>query len=108
MNKKIIQQIRLHILLFVPVLLFPAATLHAQQVRVTIREHRAKMERVISAIEHQTRYLFGIGDDVNTDRLVTVELENAAGSALDDGGGHGHRLFGGGDEHSPCFAAKRP
>ncbi len=77
MNKKIIQQIRLHILLFVPVLLFPAATLHAQQVRVTIREHRAKMERVISAIEHQTRYLFGIGDDVNTDRLVTVEVENA-------------------------------
>ena len=77
MNKKIIQQIRLHILLFVPVLLFPAATLHAQQVRVTIREHRAKMERVISAIEHQTCYLFGIGDDVNTDRLVTVEVENA-------------------------------
>ena len=77
MNKKIIQQIRLHILLFVPALLFPAATLHAQQVRVTIREQRVKMERVISAIEHQTRYLFGIGDDVNTDRLVTVEVENA-------------------------------
>ena len=64
MNKKIIQQIRLSILLFVPA------------VRVTIRENGAKMEQVISAIERQTRYLFGIDDEVNTDLPVTVHAEN--------------------------------
>ena len=60
MNKKIIQQIRLSILLFVPALLFPASVIHAQNVRVTIRENKVKMEQVISAIEGQTRYLFCI------------------------------------------------
>ena len=76
MNKKIIQQIRLSILLFVPALLFPLSALRAQNVRVTIRENGAKMEQVISAIERQTRYLFGIGDEVNTDLPVTVHAEN--------------------------------
>ena len=76
MNKKIIQQIRLSILLFVPALLFPLSTILAQTVRVTIRENKAKMEQVISSIERQTRYLFGIDDDVNTDLLVTVNVEN--------------------------------
>ena len=73
MNKKIIQQIRLSILLFV---LFPLSALRAQNVRVTIRENGAKMEQVISAIERQTRYLFGIDDEVNTDLTVTVHAEN--------------------------------
>ena len=76
MNKKIIQQIRLSILLFVPALLFPASVIHAQNVRVTIRENKVKMEQVISAIERQTRYLFGIDDSVDTDLLVTVHVEN--------------------------------
>ena len=76
MNKKIIQQIRLFILLFVPALLFPLSALRAQNVRVTIRENGAKMEQVISAIERQTRYLFGIDDEVNTDLPVTVHAEN--------------------------------
>ena len=76
MNKKIIQQIRLSILLFVPALLFPLSTLHAQNVRVTIRGNGVKMEQVISAIERQTRYLFGIGDNVNTNQLVSVHVEN--------------------------------
>ena len=76
MNKKIIQQIRQSILLFVPALLFPLSALRAQNVRVTIRENGAKMEQVISAIERQTRYLFGIGDEVNTDLPVTVHAEN--------------------------------
>ena len=76
MNKKIIQQIRLSILLFVPALLFPLSALRAQNVRVTIRENGSKMEQVISAIERQTRYLFGIGDEVNTDLPVTVHAEN--------------------------------
>ncbi|WP_346694321.1 TonB-dependent receptor [uncultured Alistipes sp.] len=34
------------------------------------------MEQVISAIERQTRYLFGIDDEVNTDLPVTVHAEN--------------------------------
>ena len=76
MNKKIIQQIRLSILLFVPALLFPLSALRAQNVRVTIRENGSKMEQVISAIERQTRYLFGIGDNVNTNQLVSVHVEN--------------------------------
>ena len=76
MNKKIIQQIRLSILLFVPALLFPLSALRAQNVRVTIRENGSKMEQVISAIERQTRYLFGIDDEVNTDLPVTVHAEN--------------------------------
>ena len=76
MNKKIIQQIRLSILLFVPALLFPLSAVHAQNARVTIRGNKVKMEQVISAIERQTRYLFGIDDDVNTGLLVTVHVEN--------------------------------
>ena len=76
MNKKIIQQIRLSILLFVPALLFPLSSLHAQNVRVTIRGNGVKMEQVISAIERQTRYLFGIDDDVNTNLPVSVHVEN--------------------------------
>ncbi|OUQ54936.1 SusC/RagA family protein [Alistipes sp. An116] len=76
MNKKIIQQIRLSILLFVPALLFPLSAVHAQNARVTIRGNKVKMEQVISAIERQTRYLFGIDDDVNTGLLVTVHAEN--------------------------------
>ena len=76
MNKKIIQQIRLSILLFVPALLFPLSAVHAQNARVTIRENGSKMEQVISAIERQTRYLFGIDDEVNTDLPVTVHAEN--------------------------------
>ena len=76
MNKKIIQQIRLSILLFVPALLFPLSAVHAQNARVTIRGNKVKMEQVISAIERQTRYLFGIDDDVNTDLPVTVHAEN--------------------------------
>ena len=76
MNKKIIQQIRLSILLFVPALLFPLSALRAQNVRVTIRGNGSKMEQVISAIERQTRYLFGIDDEVNTDLPVTVHAEN--------------------------------
>ena len=76
MNKKIIQQIRLSILLFVPALLFPLSALRAQNARVTIRGNKVKMEQVISAIERQTRYLFGIDDDVNTGLLVTVHVEN--------------------------------
>ena len=76
MNNKIIQQIRLAILLFVPALLFPLSALRAQNVRVTIRENGSKMEQVISAIERQTRYLFGIDDEVNTDLPVTVHAEN--------------------------------
>ena len=62
--------------MFVPALLFPLSALHAQNVRVTIRENGAKMEQVISAIERQTRYLFGIDDEVNTDLPVTVHAEN--------------------------------
>ena len=76
MNKKIIQQIRLSILLFVPALLFPLSAVHAQNARVTIRGNKVKMEQVISAIERQTRYLFGIDDEVNTDLPVTVHAEN--------------------------------
>ncbi len=85
MNKKIIQQIRLSILLFVPALLFPLSGVLAQNVRVTIREKGVKMEQVISAIEEQTRYLFGIGDDVDTDLPVTVQVENESlKKALDE------------------------
>ena len=62
--------------MFVPALLFPLSALRAQNVRVTIRENGAKMEQVISAIERQTRYLFGIDDEVNTDLPVTVHAEN--------------------------------
>lgn len=76
MNKKIIQQIRLSILLFVPSLLFPVSAIHAQNVRVTIQKDKVKMEQVISAIEQQTRYLFGIDDDVNTNLPVSVHVEN--------------------------------
>ena len=74
MNKKIIQQIRLHILLFVSVLLFPAVASRAQSTRVTIRMEKVPMEQVVAAVEQQTKYLFGIDNDVNLNTLVSVRV----------------------------------
>ena len=74
MNKKIIQQIRLHILLFVPLVLFTVTTLRAQQTRVTLRMEQVPMEQVVGAIEQQTKYLFGIDRSVDLKTRVSVRV----------------------------------
>ena len=76
MNKKIIQQIRLHILLFVPLALFTVTVSRAQTVRVTLRMERVPMEQVVGAIEQQTKYLFGIDNDVDLQTRVSVRVVN--------------------------------
>ena len=74
MNKKIIQQIRLHILLFVPLALFTVTASRAQQARVTLRMEQVPMEQVIGAIEQQTKYLFGIDRSVDLKTRVSVRV----------------------------------
>jgi len=46
MNKKIIQRISLLILLFVLPIAYPVTDIHAQDVRVTIRMEKVRMEQV--------------------------------------------------------------
>lgn len=74
MNKKIIQRISLLILLFVLPVAYPVNDVHAQDVRVTIRMDKVRMEQVMNEIERQTKYLFGSADNVDVNRIVTVQV----------------------------------
>ena len=74
MNKKIIQRISLLILLFVLPIAYPVTDIHAQDVRVTIRMEKVRMEQVMNEIERQTKYLFGSADNVDVNRIVTVQV----------------------------------
>lgn len=76
MNKKIIQQICLSILLVLTCLCFPTSKVWAQNVRVTVQVKDARMEQVMSEIEKQTKYLFGFSANVNTKQLVSVDAVN--------------------------------
>lgn len=74
MNKKIIQRISLLILLFVLPVVYPVNDVHAQNVRVTIRMDKVRMEQVMNEIERQTKYLFGSAENVDVNRIVTVQV----------------------------------
>ena len=74
MNKKIIQRISLLILLFVLPIAYPVNDVHAQNVRVTIRMDKVRMEQVMNEIERQTKYLFGSAENVDVNRIVTVQV----------------------------------
>ena len=74
MNKKIIQRISLLILLFVLPIAYPVTDIHAQDVRVTIRMEKVRMEQVMNEIERQTKYLFGSAENVYVKRIVTVQV----------------------------------
>ena len=74
MNKKIIQRISLLILLFVLPVVYPVNDIHAQDVRVTIRMDKVRMEQVMNEIERQTKYLFGSANNVDVNRIVTVQV----------------------------------
>ena len=76
MNKKIIQRISLLILLFVLPVAYPVNDVHAQDVRVTIRMDKVRMEQVMNEIERQTKYLFGSAENVDVKRIVTVQVVN--------------------------------
>ena len=76
MNKKIIQRISLLILLFVLPIAYPVTDIHAQDVRVTIRMEKVRMEQVMNEIERQTKYLFGSAENVDVKRIVTVQVVN--------------------------------
>ena len=84
MNKKIIQRISSLILLFVLPVVSPLTELHAQDVRVTIRMDKVRMEQVMNEIEHQTKYLFGSAENVDVNRIVSVQVvERPLREALD-------------------------
>lgn len=76
MNKKIIHRISLLILLFVLPIAYPVTDIHAQDVRVTIRMEKVRMEQVMNEIERQTKYLFGSAENVDVKRIVTVQVVN--------------------------------
>lgn len=74
MNKKLIQRIRLFILLFVLLVTNSITDVYAQNVRVTIQLNKVRMEQVMNEIERQTKYLFGSDDNVDVNRIVTVRI----------------------------------
>jgi outer membrane receptor proteins, mostly Fe transport len=76
MNKKIIQQIWLPILLVLVCLCTPFTSVYAQNIRVTIQLKDVRMKQVMTEIEKQTRYLFAIDDDVDVTRSVSVNVVN--------------------------------
>ena len=76
MNKKIIQQIWLPILLVLACLCTPFTSVYAQNTRVTIQLKDVRMKQVMTEIEKQTRYLFAIDDDVDVTRSVSVNVIN--------------------------------
>lgn len=76
MNKKIIQQIWLPILLVLACLCIPFTSVYAQNIRVTIQLKDVRMKQVMTEIEKQTRYLFAIDDDVDVTRSVSVNVVN--------------------------------
>ena len=74
MNKKIIQQIWLPILLVLACLYTPFTSVYAQNIRVTIQLKDVRMKQVMTEIEKQTRYLFAIDDDVDVTALLVSML----------------------------------
>ena len=78
MNKKFIQQIYLLIFGGLTIVCAPAAEVRAQgqQVRVTIEMENVPMQQVITEIEKQTKFLFGVNDDVDVTDRVTVKVAN--------------------------------
>ena len=64
------------ILLFVLPIAYPVTDIHAQDVRVTIRMEKVRMEQVMNEIERQTKYLFGSAENVDVKRIVTVQVVN--------------------------------
>ena len=76
MNKKIIQQIWLPILLVLVCLCTPFTSVYAQNIRVTIQLKDVHMKQVMTEIEKQTRYLFAVDDDVDVTRSVSVNVIN--------------------------------
>ena len=78
MNKNFIQQIYLLILGGLIIVCTPAGEVRAQgqQVRVTIEMENVPMQQVMSEIEKQTKFLFGVNDDVDVTGPVTVKVSN--------------------------------
>lgn len=78
MNKNFIQQIYLLILGGLIIVCTPAVEVRAQgqQVRVTIEMENVPMQQVITEIEKQTKFLFGVNDDVDVTDRVTVKVAN--------------------------------
>ena len=76
MNKKIIQQICLSFLLVLTLVCIPVTGVQAQTQKVSIKMENVRMKQVMNEIERQTKFLFGINDDVDVNRLVTVNVTN--------------------------------
>ena len=93
MNKKIIQQICLSFLLVLTLVCIPVTGVQAQTQKVSIKMENVRMKQVMNEIERQTKFLFGINDDVDVNRLVTVNVTNQSlQAALPNGQRDGHHL----------------
>jgi len=71
MFKKLFQTLCLG--LFLPFVFIPA---YAQDSRVTINMENASIDKIISAMESQTRYLFGVDDGLDLNQKATVKVTN--------------------------------
>ena len=76
MNKKIIQQICLSCLFVLTAICISVTEVQAQTQKVSIKMENVRMKQVMTEIERQTKFLFGINDDVDVDKLVTVNVTN--------------------------------
>lgn len=58
-------------------LLLPSGIVAAQDVQVTLDMKDTSLEKVLGAIESQSRYLFSPSSDVNVKQSVTIQVSNA-------------------------------
>ena len=75
MNTKLMRKVCL-LCLGAAVMLF-SVNVSAQDARVTLNESNASLKSVIEKIESQTRYLFAVGESVDVNQAVSVNVDKA-------------------------------
>lgn len=76
MNKKSIRQIRCLITaVFSVALLCCPQVAYGQNARVTLKLENVRMKQVMTEIESQTKYLFLYPESIDTERIVSVDVE---------------------------------
>ena len=61
---------------YITLVCIPVTGVQAQTQKVSIKMENVRMKQVMNEIERQTKFLFGINDDVDVNRLVTVNVTN--------------------------------
>ncbi len=76
MNKFSIRQLRRLFTVLLTALGLSTVGAHGQSTTVTLDMDSVPLKSVMAAIEDQTNYLFLYTDEIDTDRIVSVEAEN--------------------------------